>query len=578
MNDIRAILKTATRRLLFSSLLAHAHVAVIVLAGLVLVLLVAERVGPAPFWPWPWLLPALAVVGALVAGRLWYARRPTEMQVAVEVDERLDLRERLSTALHCQRRTDPFARAAVEDAVGTARDPKVRERLRRRFAVVSPRRWWMSPLLLLAAVGISFVPALDLFARETPEDPQYTETVLRRNEAIEAVIKPIEENPQLQEELSDLLGELANEGPDPDNLKTREAIQRDAIKKLTDLNKRLDEILNGPKGKTAEALDRALEQLRTPEDGPAKEFAEALARGDFKAAQEALARLQEEAAKGNLTPEQQEQLAQQLADLAKQLEQLAQQQQQMEQLLQQAGLDPNLAKDLQALQQALQNNQGLNEQQKQQMMQMARAQQAAAGMCQGLGQGLNQMAQQMQMGQFGQAGQQAADQLNDMEALQQMLQQAQAAANACQGQCQGLGQGLAMQQAMQWWINQGGAFGQRGQGAGGKAPIAPTPTGKKIFKAPTKTGQGDIISRQFIDGEVFVGESQAELRQVSVAVSEGYDEAQSEEQIPPKYVEAHKHYFGELKKRVEAVEITVDEGADQEPSEPAGDGEESEDQ
>jgi hypothetical protein len=65
---------------------------------------------------------------------------------------------------------------------------------------------------------------------------------------------------------------------------------------------------------------------------------------------------------------------------------------------------------------------------------------------------------------------------------------------------------------------------------------------------------------------------------VSVAVSEGYDEAQSEEQIPPKYVEAHKHYFGELKKRVEAVEITVDEGADQEPSEPAGDGEESEDQ
>ncbi|MHC4100324.1 MAG: hypothetical protein ACYSW1_05500, partial [Planctomycetota bacterium] len=111
MNDIRAILKTATRRLLFSSLLAHAHVAVIVLAGLVLVLLVAERVGPAPFWPWPWLLPALAVVGALVAGRLWYARRPTEMQVAVEVDERLDLRERLSTALHCQRRTDPFARA-----------------------------------------------------------------------------------------------------------------------------------------------------------------------------------------------------------------------------------------------------------------------------------------------------------------------------------------------------------------------------------------------------------------------------------------------------------------------------------
>ncbi|MHC4141299.1 MAG: hypothetical protein ACYSUF_05225, partial [Planctomycetota bacterium] len=371
MNDIRTILKTATRRLLLSSLLAHAHVVVIVLAGLVLALLVAERVGPAPFWPWPWLLPALAVAGALVAGRLWYARRPTELQVAVEVDERLDLRERLSTALHCRQRTDSFARAAVEDAIGTARDPKVREQLRRRFAVESPRRWWISPLLVVAAIAFSFVPALNLFARETPPDPEYTQTVAKRNEAIEAVIKPIEENQLLQEELSDLLGDLSDEGPDPDSLKTRQDVQRDAIKKLTDLNKRLDEILSGPKGKTAEALDKALEQLRTPEDGPAKEFAEALAQGDFKAAQEALARLQEEVAKGNMTKEQAQQLAQQLADIAKQLEQLAKQQQELEQMLQQAGLDPNLAQNMQDLQQAIQNNQNLNQQQKQQLMQMA---------------------------------------------------------------------------------------------------------------------------------------------------------------------------------------------------------------
>jgi hypothetical protein len=551
MNDIRTILKTATRRLLLSSLLAHAHVAAIVLAGLVLALLLAERVGPTKFWPWPWLLPALAVAGALVAGRLWHARRPTELQVAVEVDERLDLRERLSTALHCRQRTDPFARAAVEDAVGTARDPKVRERLRRRFAVESPQRWWISPLLVAAAIAFSFVPALDLFARDTPPDPEYTQTVAKRNEAIEAVIKPIEENPLLQEELSDLLGDLADEGPDPDSLKTRQDVQRDAIKKLTDLNKRLDEILSGPKGKTAEALDKALEQLRTPEDGPAKEFAEALAKGDFKAAQSALARLQEEVAKGNMTKEQAEKLAQQLADIAKQLEQLAKQQQELEQMLQQAGLDPNLAQDIQALQQAIQNNPNLNEQQKQQLMQMAKAQQAAAQMCQGLGQGLNQMAQQMmgQPGQPGQPGQQAANQLNQMEALQQMLKQAQAAANACQGQCQGLGQGLGMQQAMQWMLKQGGAFGQR--------------------------GQGDIIARQFIDGPNVVGESSAKLRQVSVAVSEGYDEAQAEEQIPPKYVDAHKHYFGELKKRVEAVEKTVDEDAGEETSAPVEESEES---
>jgi hypothetical protein len=524
MHEIRTILRIAARRLQLTSLLAHAHVAVIVLAAVVLLLLAVERAGPAPFWPWPWLLPLLAAAGALVAGRRWYARRPSEQLVALEVDERLDLRERLSTALHCQRRTDPFARAAVEDAVGAARDPKVREQLRRRFAVQSPPRWWLSPLAVVAAVALSFVPALDLFAREVPPDPALNQTVRERDDAIEAVIKPIAESPQLQEELSDLLGALSNEGPDPESLKTRQEVQRDAIKKLTDLNKRLDEILSGPKGKTAEALDKALQRLRTPEEGPAKELAEALARGDFKAAQEALAQLREEARHGDLTPEQQAQLAEQLADIARQLEQLAQQQQQLEQLLEQAGLDPKLAQNLEALQQAMQDNPNLNQQQQQQLMQMAQAQQAAGQMCQGLGQGLNQMAQEMMMGQPGPGGQQAADQLNQMEALQQMLQQARAAANACQGQCQGLGQGLAMQQAMQWWLQRGGAFGQRGQGAGGEAPIAPTPTGRNIVKAPTKTGQGDIIARQFIDGPNVVGESRAELRQVSVAVSEGFDE------------------------------------------------------
>jgi hypothetical protein len=564
MNDIQTVLRIATRRLELTSLLAHAHLAAIALAGIVLALLVIERLGPATFWPWAWVVPVLVAVAMLITVRLWFARRRSEIQVAVEVDRRLDLREKLSTALHCRQRADAFAQAAVEDAVTTARDPKVRERLHRQFAVQSPPRWWLSPLLVLAAVGVWFVPPLDVFGRDDePDDSTITQTVHQRNEAIEAVIKPIEESPELREELSDILGELSNDGSDPDALRTREDVRRDAIKKLTDLNKRLDEITNGPKGMAAEAMKRSLEQLQTPQEGPAKDLAEALAKGDFKAAQQALAKLQADAANGKLAEKQQEQLAKQLEDIAKQLEQLGKQQQQLEQLLQQAGLDPNLAQNLDALQAEIDKNPNLNEQQKQQLQQMAQAQQQAAQMMQGLQQGMQQMAQacqQGQFGEFGEGGQQAANQLNQLEALQQLLQQAQAAANAAQGQCQGLGQGLGMQQAMKWWMNQpGGAFGNRGQGEGGKAPIAPTPTGKKIVKANTKTGQGDIIARQFIDGPQIVGESRAQLHQVAVAVSEGYDEAQSEEQIPPKYVDAHKHYFGEWKKLVEAVQREVDE-------------------
>ena len=568
MNDIRSILKLAARRLETASLLRCLNVVVVAVGGLIIVMLAAERVGAALFWPWLWLGPAFAVPALLVTARMWRRRRQTELQIAVEVDQRLDLREKLSTSLHVAGRDDPFARAAIEDAVTVARDPRTREQLRRRFAVESPGRWWLSPLVIAVAVGLWFVAPADLFGADEADDTDLTETVRQRDDAIEAVVKLIQNSPELREELSDLLGDLSNV-TDPDALKTHLDVRRDAIKKLTDVNKRLDEIINGTKGKTADAIENVLKQLRTPPDGPAKDLAEALAAGDFKAAQKALARLSEELQTGKLSEQQKKQLAKQLDDLAKQMQQLAQQQQQLEDMLQQAGLNPQLAQNPQALQQAIANNQNLNEQQKQQLQQMAQAQQAAQQMAQGLGQGMQQMAQGIQQGQLNPGGQ-LGQQLNQLEAMQQMLQQAQAAAAANQGQCQGLGQGLAMQQAMQMWQQNrpGGAFGQRGQGRGGTAPIAPTPTGTRLVHSPSQTTPGDIIARQFIDGPVIVGESKAKHTAVAAAISEGYDEAQADEQVPPKYWEAHMHYFGELKKRVQATSRDSEDGGD-ETDEPA---------
>ena len=534
---------------------------------LVIVLIAVERVTAAPFWPWPWLGPALAVLALLVAARMWSRRRRTVLQIAVEVDQRLDLREKLSTALHVADRDDPFARAAIEDAVSAARDPKTREQVRRRFTVESPARAWLTPLIAVIAVGAWFLPQ-DLFASDQEPEVALAETFRQRDDAIEAVIRPILNSPELRDELSDLLGDLAQDATDPDALRTRQDVRRDAIKKLTDLNKRLDEIINGPKGKTADAIDNILKQLKTPRDGPGKELAEALAAGDFKAAQEALAKLAEDIRNGNLTDEQKRQLARQMKDVGQQLQQLAQQQQQLQDALRQAGLDPQLAQNPQALQQAIANNPNLNQQQKQQLQQMAQAQQAAQQMAQGLGQGLNQMAQGLQQGQLNPGGK-LGEQLNALEAMQQLLQQARAASGACQGQAQGLGQGLAMQQWQQG--RQQGAFGPRGRGAGGKAPISPTPTGMRLVHSPSQTTPGDIIARQFIDGPVIVGESNAQLRAVAAAVSEGFDEAQGDDQVPRKYWEAHMHYFGELKKRIEAREQSTADGESSDDSAPADD-------
>jgi hypothetical protein len=558
VNDINDLLKLAARRLNGSAFISALHIVGVVAAAAALALMIADRLPAAAFVPWMWVAPALAIMAIAVALSLWTRRRSNALHVAVEVDERLQLREKLSTALLCQGRDDVFARAAVEDAVAVARDPRSRELIRRRFAILPPKGWWLSPSILLAVVLVSFLTQFNVFARDA--EPQSDVNGVRNQvkESLDAVVKVITEKPELTRELEALVGELSKEGTDPNALKSPDDIKRDAIKKFTGIENKLDEIINGEKGKTAEALKNDLNQLKSPESGPAKDLADAMAKGDFSAAQKAIQEMQQRLQDGQLTEEQKKELAEQLENIAKQLEQLAQQQQKLEQALQQAGLDPKLAQNPQALQQALQQNQNLNQQQKQMIQQMAQAQQQAAQMCQGMSKACGQMAQACQggqPGQLGQAGQAMMDQLSQAEALQELLKQAQAAANACKGQCQGLGQNLALGQ----FEGNGGGMGNRGQGAGGKAPMAPTPVKTKIEQAKTKTTEGDIIAKMLFEGPQIRGESKAKLLEVVAEASKGFDEGMEEDQLPRQYHEVHQHYFGELEKLTQLVEAEAGE-------------------
>ena len=558
MDDIRNLLSIARHRLETTTFVNRAHQVAIVATAIALALMIVDKAPAEEFLAWRWILPSLGAVWLAISAGLWHRARRTDLQVAVAVDERLDLREKLSTALHCQGRDDVFAQAAVEDAVRTARDPRCRERVGRHFKVQPPRAWWISPLIVLLAIMVSFLSPLNLFAHEeTTPDAVVQQVKAEVKTTMDDLVKQIKEKPQLTSELSDLLGELTKDGQDPDALrKTPEDVKRDAIKKVTDLSKKLDEILSGEKNKTLEALDQTLSQLKTPEDGPAKDLADAMAAGNFQSALKALDELKAAMEKGELTEEQKKQLEKQLEDMAKQLEQMAKNKEQLEAALKQAGLDPQLANNPQALQQAIQNNPNLNDQQKQQLQQMAQAQQAASQMCQGLGQACQNMAQGMGGGKFGEGAGQMASQLSQMEAMAQLMREANAMASMCQGQCQGLGQGLALMPGNR------GAFGGPGQGMGGKAPVAPTPTGTKQEKANIKTQEGDIIARMLFDGPQIVGESKVELKDAVAEAAEGFDEALSEDQLPRRYHETQKHYFGELKKITEAKAVEAENGKD----------------
>src|SRR6185437_7574194 len=81
---------------------------------------------------WVWSGAAACVLGALIFALV---RRPSKLDAAVAIDERLALKEKFSTALFARSMKDPFAAAAVKDAEATADNVS----LYKRFPVEFPR-------------------------------------------------------------------------------------------------------------------------------------------------------------------------------------------------------------------------------------------------------------------------------------------------------------------------------------------------------------------------------------------------------------------------------------------------------
>ena len=127
--EIRRMISMVRGRMALGRFLAGLHDCLVI--GLVVVLLLVLVAKTVPdFSPNWWLI--LSIVGgcSLFGGWLMARRaRLSESAIAALIDERLQLRDRVSTALHCMGREDPFAQAALADAIEIARVPENRVRL-----------------------------------------------------------------------------------------------------------------------------------------------------------------------------------------------------------------------------------------------------------------------------------------------------------------------------------------------------------------------------------------------------------------------------------------------------------------
>ena len=567
--EIQRLVRYARLRLAFERFLGGLHDAIVIALVVLLILIVLSKMTPAVAPTWWIVLSVLGGLSLLAALLVSRAGRPSDGAIAALLDERLGLKDRFTTAIHCSQRSDPFAQAALSEALDCARNPQTKQRLASAFAPQMPGGAWVAPVIGVVALLLWFaVPAGDVFASSSElEKQQAQEERQAAEETVRAVLEQIEENPELSKELGDVGDAFALDESRPDGELAPEEARREALRKISELESRLEDIVNGERGKSMDAMQKALAELNTSDSSEAKELSEALREGDFSKAKKALEELQNKMNDKDMTEEERQKLAEDMQKMAEQLQKAAQNQDALKEALRRAGMDPALANNPQALKQAMQQNSGLNQQQMQQLQQMMNAQQTASQQCQNMSNAMKQMAQQCKGGQLGKGGQQMQNSLSQSEQMQQMLMMAQSAKNQCSGgSCSSNTVNvLPSKPPPGSKPSQGqGGFGSRpGAGGSGNMPIQETRFSTRLQKENVELLEGgDIISRQLVDSDApVVGQSNLELQVVADKIIRSWEEGVDEQAVPSHLRDVHKHYFGEMKKRIDARRQTSPEPA-----------------
>lgn len=395
-----------------------------------------------------------SALGAAVAGGAIYAiiRRPTLRQAAVEIDSRLALKEKFSTALYVRGSKDPFAAAAVRDAEKTADQVS----LHKRFPVQYPRAGLGTLGMVVAVLLIMWLfPTFDLFGVKASQQAKLEQRHAQQAQAeiqirkamvaIEAAPQSVQADEQIRLASKELPDLLHHAGSDPVRAEKRaeETLKQiDAIKQKIQDEKKFAEAQ-----KEFESL-KNISQPSPDETGPVADAQRALSEGKLDDAVKDLKKAVDNFDK--MDKSQQEKAAQQMQNMAQQLAKQAnnpQTQQQIQKQLQQAGVSQQQAQQMQQLMQQAANG---NQQAAQQLQQAAnQAIQQANQQA-----GLSQKQQQQIAQQIQQAVQKGQQQANGQANAQGMQQAAQSLAQA-------------MKQASQGSKQQANGGKQQGQGAGG---------------------------------------------------------------------------------------------------------------
>jgi hypothetical protein len=503
-------------------------------------------------WIYSWVVGGM-VLSLLVAAYLTITDLSSPVDVAVEVDRRFGLKERLSSAMSLSENDldTESGQALVEDAVSRAETIDVRDKFQYQLT-------WRALLPLIPAAIMAillFVPN----ATEKAVVAKEPESINRKK--VEMAIKEFKKKAEKKRKeltalgLEDASKELKSlEKKFDELLEDKNKDKKNTLVKLNDIKKAIED--RRKELGSSKDLKENLNKLKDMKSGPAKEITEAMAKGDMKEAQKAIKDLIDKLKEGKLNDIEKKQLAKDLEQIAKELKKIAdkheQEKQDLKDKIKKAIEEGDLDKAAE-LQQKLEQKQQ-QDKQKQKMKEMAQNLQKCAN-CMKPGNAGNakkgqqgqpgDAEQQQAMKEAGEALEDLAEQMEQMEkdmAEMEALEDMESLAGECKGECNGEGAGgESDKESFRDWA--------KGAGRGhGKRSLEEEKTGNFKSRVNGKLQKGQTVVTGNADGKNITGRSSSEVRDlIQAEVSKDSDPLQ-DVKLPKAQMKQGQQYFNGLRR------------------------------
>ena len=473
-------------------------------------------------WVYSWIAGG-ALLGVLIPLVVTWRKTASQLSAAIEVDRRFGLKERLSSALTLEDRVaeTSVGQALLNDAADQADTIDVRDEFRYQPTV----RAFLPIIPILLLFGITMIPNAEKKAGAS--EPERTDSK-QVEIAIEELKKQMEQKrkERIAKGLKDADGKVeALEKKFDKLIDEKETGKKDALIKLNDIKKQITE--RQKELGSSKELKESLNKLKDAGEGPAKELADAMSKGDMAEAKKAIKDLVKKLKAGELSEIEKKKLAKDLKNMAKELKKAAEEHEaekkKLEEQIEKAVKEGDLDKAAQ-LQQKLEEKKAMDQQQ-QKLKQMAEKLADCAdcmkpggkpgGQKPGEeGQQGNPQEKQEGMKQAGEALEDLAKQLEQMQqemGEMEALEDLEEMADDCKdGLAEGGKDGQGKKDGPPKW--QDWAKGS-GRGAG-QRDLEKGDTGTFKSKVKGKLQQGQTVVTGTADGKNLVGRSVSETREL----------------------------------------------------------------